>query len=51
MKEHDYILTLGRYVGIEDDDIPFEDKVKVFISGQFKESKELEERIRKIYLN
>jgi len=53
IKEHDYILTPGRYVGIEeeeDDGIPFEDKMKVFtseLSEQFKKSKELEERIRK----
>lgn len=51
--ENDYVLTPGRYVGIEeaeDDGIPFEEKMEKLtaeISQQFKESHELEEKIRK----
>lgn len=50
---NDYVLTPGRYVGIEeveDDGIPFEEKMEKLtkeISQQFKESRELEEKIRK----
>jgi type I restriction enzyme M protein len=50
---HDYVLTPGRYVGIEeieDDGIPFEEKMEKLISelsNLFKESKELEEKIKK----
>jgi len=49
----DYVVTPGRYVGIEeveDDGIPFEEKMEKLtseISKQFKQSRELEERIRK----
>ena len=48
-----YILTPGRYVGsdyVEEDDEAFEEKMKRLtgeLSDQFKQSKELEERIRK----
>lgn len=51
--EHDYVLTPGRYVGIEeveDDGIPFEEKMEQLTSelGQlFAKSKGLEEEIRK----
>ncbi|WP_027398706.1 class I SAM-dependent DNA methyltransferase [Anaerovorax odorimutans] len=53
ISENDYVLTPGRYVGIEeveDDGIPFEEKMEKLtseISQQFKESRELEEKIRK----
>lgn len=53
IKEHDYILTPGRYVGIEeveDDGEPFEEKMERLTStlaNQFKKSRELEEEIRK----
>lgn len=53
IKQNDYVLTPGRYVGIkeqEDDDIPFDEKMKQLTSElakQFKESKELEEEIKK----
>lgn len=53
IREHDYILTPGRYVGIEeeeDDDEPFEEKMERLTSTlaeQFKKSRELEEEIRK----
>ena len=53
IKEHDYILTPGRYVGIEeveDDDEPFEEKMErltTTLANQFKKSRELEEEIRK----
>lgn len=52
VKENDYILTPGRYVGIEeaeDDGIPFEEKTDTLtkeLSQLFKESRKLEE-IRK----
>lgn len=51
--KQDYILTPGRYVGIEeqeDDGEPFDDKMKRLtseLSVLFKESHELEEEIRK----
>lgn len=51
--EQDYVLTPGRYVGIEeveDDGIPFEEKMEEIttqLSKQFRQSKELEEKIRK----
>ncbi|MEC5271593.1 N-6 DNA methylase, partial [Caldifermentibacillus hisashii] len=51
--ENDYVLTPGRYVGIEeaeDDGIPFEEKMEQLTSelGElFKESRRLEEEIRK----
>lgn len=53
IKEHDYILTPGRYVGIEeveDDGEPFEEKMErltTTLANQFKKSRELEEEIRK----
>lgn len=53
IKANDYILTPGRYVGIEeaeDDGEPFEEKMERLtktLSEQFKKSKELEEEIRK----
>ena len=53
IKEHDYILTPGRYVGIEEaeeDGEPFEekmDRLTTELAKQFKKSKELEEEIRK----
>ena len=51
--KHDYILTPGRYVGIEeqeDDGEPFEEKMTRLtseLSDMFKKSHELEEEIRK----
>ena len=51
--KQDYILTPGRYVGIEeqkDDGEPFEEKMKRLtseLSGMFEKSHELEEEIRK----
>ena len=51
--EQDYILTPGRYVGIEDvedDGEPFDEKMKRLtceLSGMFKKSHELEEEIKK----
>ena len=53
IREHDYILTPGRYVGIEeadDDGEPFEEKMERLtkqLAQQFQKSKELEEEIRK----
>lgn len=53
IKEHDYILTPGRYVGIEeveDDGEPFEEKMERLtntLANQFKKSRELEEEIRR----
>ena len=53
VREHEYVLTPGRYVGIEekeDDGIPFEEKMAVLTSelGElFAESRRLEEEIRK----
>ena len=50
---NDYVLTPGRYVGVEeaqDDGIPFEEKMKNItseVSKQFEESHRLEEEIRK----
>lgn len=52
IKENDYILTPGRYVGIEDvedDGVPFDEKMKQITSELdelFKESKSLEDEIR-----
>jgi type I restriction enzyme M protein len=52
IRSHDYVLTPGRYVGMEDeldDGIPFEEKMEKFTSElaeQFKESKSLEEKIK-----
>jgi len=51
--EHGYVLTPGRYVGIEeieDDGIPFEEKMEEImnkLSKQFEESNKLEDNIRK----
>ena len=53
IKSNDYVLTPGRYVGIEevqDDVIPFEEKMKNItseLSKQFEESHKLEEEIKK----
>lgn len=53
IKSNDYVLTPGRYVGVEeteDDGIPFEAKMKNItseLSKQFEESHKLEEEIRK----
>ncbi|HJF30404.1 MAG TPA: SAM-dependent methyltransferase, partial [Sporosarcina psychrophila] len=53
VRESDYILTPGRYVGLaeqEDDGEPFEEKMTRLtseLSEQFAQSKELEEQIRK----
>lgn len=53
VREHEYVLTPGRYVGIEeqeDDGIPFEEKMAALTSelGElFAKSRSLEEEIRK----
>ena len=53
IKSNDYVLTPGRYVGVEDvkdDDTPFEEKMKNItseLSKQFGESHRLENEIRK----
>ena len=53
IKTNDYVLTPGRYVGVEDtedDGIPFEEKMKNItsdLSKQFEESHKLEEEIKK----
>ena len=53
IKENDYVLTPGRYVGVEEqenDDVPFEEKMKRLtqeLSKQFEESHKLEEEIKK----
>ena len=53
IKANDNVLTPGRYVGVEEhqnDDIPFEEKMKNITSElakQFEESHRLEEEIRK----
>lgn len=53
VKKHNYVLTPGRYVGIQDevdDGIPFDTKMDGFISElrvQIKKEKELDEEIRK----
>jgi len=52
IRDQDYVLTPGRYVGLEeleDDGIPFEEKITKLISvltEQFDESKSLETKIR-----
>ena len=53
IREHGHVLTPGRYVGAlpqEDDGVPFEEKMSQLtneLSEQFKESKRLEDEIRK----
>lgn len=53
IKNNDYVLTPGRYVGVEDsndDDTPFEEKMSNItseLSKQFEESHRLEEEIKK----
>ena len=53
IKSNDYVLTPGRYVGVEDaedDGIPFEEKMKNItsdLSKQLEESHKLEEEIKK----
>ena len=53
IEKNNYVLTPGRYVGIEeaeDDGISFEEKMTELtktLSGQFKKSRELEEKIKK----
>lgn len=53
IREHDYILTPGRYVGIEeaeDDGEPFEEKMERLtnqLAQQFQQSKSLQDEIRK----
>ncbi len=52
IRKHNYILTPGRYVGleeVEDDGIPFEEKMEELVSELselFEESKRLEEEIK-----
>jgi type I restriction enzyme M protein len=52
IKEHDYVLTPGRYVGseeIEEDDEAFEEKMQRLaaeLNDQFAKSHELETRIK-----
>jgi type I restriction enzyme M protein len=53
IRQHNHILTPGRYVGVEpeeEDDEPFDEKMKrltATLAEQFKESQELEKAIRK----
>ena len=53
LKAHQYVLTPGRYVGaaeIEDDGIPFEDKMaelSATLYGQMREGAELDAVIRR----
>ena len=53
IKENNYVLTPGRYVGTEeqeDDGIPFEEKMKTLtteLKAQFEESQKLEDEIKK----
>ena len=53
IKNNDYVLTPGRYVGVEnnnEDSIPFEEKMKSItpeLFKQFEESRRLEEEIKK----
>lgn len=55
VRENDYILTPGRYIGLaeqEDDDELFEEKMARLtgeLSEQFAKSKELEEQIRQVF--
>ena len=53
IRENNYVLTPGRYVGVEkeeDDGIPFEEKMKTLtteLEKQFEESHKLEDEIKK----
>ena len=53
LKEHDFVLTPGRYVGMaeeEDDGIPFDEKMKKLTTqlyDQFQQAEELENEIKK----
>lgn len=53
IREHEYVLTPGRYVGIEDvedDDIPFDEKMESMtaeLAELFAKSRKLEDEIRK----
>jgi len=53
IRQHDYILTPGRYVGVEiqeEDDEPFEEKMKRLVAeleAQFAEGAKLEEAIKR----
>ncbi len=53
IEEHDYVITPGRYVGVnyeEDDDVPFEIKMEELsaeLREEFQTSNELEEKIEK----
>ncbi len=53
IKDHGYVLTPGQYVGaeeVEDDGVPFEEKMSKLtnvLGKQFAESEKLEEKIRK----
>lgn len=53
IRENNYVLTPGRYIGVEeeeDDGIPFEKKIKTLtteLGKQFEESHKLEEEIRR----
>ncbi|RAK17365.1 type I restriction enzyme M protein [Anoxybacillus vitaminiphilus] len=53
VREHEYVLTPGRYVGIvdmENDDVPFEEKMAALtseLSELFAKSRRLEDEIRK----
>ena len=53
IRENNYVLTPGRYVGVEeeeDDGVPYEEKMKTLTSElgkQFEESHKLEDEIRK----
>lgn len=55
IKENNYVLTPGRYVGTEeqeDDGIPFEEKMKTItteLKAQFEESHKLEEEIKRTW--
>jgi len=54
IKKNGWVLTPGRYVGvkIEDDGIPFEEKMKEYskeLSKLFKEEEELTEKIKEVF--
>ena len=54
IKNNNYVLTPGRYVGVEEveiDDVPFEDKMKTLtesLSNQFKESNTIDNEIKNV---